>query len=235
MSKFPTGHSLYTQNPGLSTNKADFNSMQWGKESNSSFIIGRSSFPFFFTAEGHNVHLQDTARGLPMMSLFDGSYNPPEDCIKWSFDTFKFNTEYMTFFNIPKNLSKYPKTTKILPMAASYFKENNVLLCHSPFCYYFRRHTSLNYHNFLMEETCWHDGSVFSSVVAAIKLPFVLGFRTVVLNNPPIGEEDYDKLIQIKKQCDKFKLKVYIVGDYKNDIGFEIISQDLANSKCILK
>lgn len=199
-------HNLYKSNPGLSTNKSDFSPIHLGKEANSSFVIGRSSFPVFFTADGHNVHLQDCARGGSVMVMFKNSENYDFNIIKWDVDVNNNSMFYTSFKNDFSNIND--SRFKILPMAASHLKHDNKFLCHAPFCFYFRRNNSFNINNFYLEETVWNNGHECSSGASMTKLAYVCGFRTIFLNNPKIDESSvkYYKMLIEKSVELKFEL-----------------------------
>lgn len=216
-------HNLYMAKPGASTVKNDFQTAEWGREANAGFKIGRSSNPVFFTQDGHNVKLEDCAKGSSIL-ICDGNVNIDYDlgnvhvwaankainkypCSIWtpSMDVASYNSDYW----------KSPAFMKILPLQAARLKRNDgKLVSHSPYCFYYRRHTSFNAANFVTEETVWYDESEGSDVLAALKLAIIMGYRNIFLAaNVDAKSKTFQHLQQINKILNDSKINIYNCGN----------------------
>lgn len=235
-------HNLYKPNPGSNLVKNDFHPLERGREKNSGFVIGKSSSPAFFTADGHTVHLQDCARGASIMIMFDNadvsiSFNGVHN---WCLDDAcnLCTPDIWTTFKNPKSLNNEmwmsPKIIKIIPMSMTYLKIiNDVITAHMPYTFYFRRHTSFNAANFLLEETVWSDNSTGSDILSIIKLAILLGYRNIYLNGK-INNIDPIVAKNIETINNFIKNSSINIFSCKPDGIFEYINITEAYQKCIL-
>lgn len=183
-------HNLYIAKPGSSTIRQDFQTVEWGREANASWKIGVSSNPVFFTADGHTVHLEDSARGSSVMIINSNSEisqdlsNTHTWCINDAIIKFpcKIWAPNRNARNFDLKYWSNQSILKLMPlMMARERNSNGKLVDHSPNCFYYRRHNSFNAAEFLKEETIWQEESIDSDVVSSLKLALVLGYRRIYL------------------------------------------------------
>jgi len=216
-------HNLYIAKQGSSTIKQDFQTVEWGREANASWKIGKSSNPVFFTADGHTVHLQDSARGSSIIIL-NSNFEKNIDLI--NVHTLCINdaiTKFPCKIWMPNRNSKgyderywsNQSIMKLMPlMMARERKADGKLTSHSPNCFYYRRHSSFNAVEFLNEETIWQEESVESDVVTSLKLALVLGYRKIYLAvNVDKTSRAYQFLAQMHKMLMKDGLEVKNCGN----------------------
>lgn len=217
-------HNLYSPNSGASPNKRDFQTVEWGRETNSSWIIGKSSNPVFFTADGHNVKLEDYARGSSVLIVHKSSIPDIPNHANahiWGIDEVAnhLNVNIWSVFNKPidHELRPWlnPAILKLLPLQfARDVRQDRRLTSHSPNCFYYRRHSSFNAANFLLEETIWSDNSEFSEIVSVLKLAIVLGYRKIFISANLTDEisKAYKHLNQLIPILDENDIAVFACG-----------------------
>lgn len=190
MTKIPV-HNLYEPKPGQSIVKSDFQTIEWGREANSSWKIGISSNPAFFTADGHNVRLEDSARGASVL-ITDRSIDADIDLnsvhiwgVNKAIETIpcKIWTPTSDVQNYDMKYWNNQAILKLLPLQVARTKrKDGKFISHSPNCFYYRRHTSFNAAFFLQEETIWSDNTNGSEIVTALKISIMLGYRNIFIN-----------------------------------------------------
>lgn len=236
-------HNLYVPNPGSSLVKKDFQTAEWGRESNSSWAIGRSSNPVFFTADGHNVKLEDYAKGSSVLIVHNTSVPTKEqlkDVHVWGINEVanQIKVNVWSAFNKPQQYTMKPwlnpAILKFLPLQfARDSRQDGKLTSHSPNCFYFRRHSSFNAAHFLLQETIWNDGSDFSEILSTLKLAIVLGYRKIFISANITDESSaaYRHLSKIIPFLDDNEVQVATCGN----IGpLPKIDIDKACKQCIL-
>ena len=238
----PFGHNLYKPNPGLSPVRSDNQVLEWGVDMNAAYAIGRSSSPSFFTFDGHNARLEDSARGAAVMLLFDDfdkSINYT-DVNTWGFDeavkhvkpnlwTTLHPTKYI---NSP--VWAMPSVLKIMPLEWTYNKaSNDRRISHCPSTFYFRRHSHFNESSFFSEETIWFDQDHDITLLVSVKLAFLMGYRKIFINGPnAIGNEKVRSHIEkLKPWITKYNINIFSC-DHDNSI-IPNISIDEACRTCI--
>jgi hypothetical protein len=212
-------HNLYTPNPGSSLTKKDFQTVEWGRESNASWAIGKSSNPVFFTADGHNVKLEDYAKGSSVLIVHKSSI--PQINLSgvhvWGIDEVAndIKVNIWSVFGVPigYNIKPWlnPTILKLLPLQyARDVRQDKKLTSHSPNCFYYRRHTSFNAANYLLEETIWNDNSDFSEILSTLKLAIVLGYRKIFISANIIDENNktFKHLLQIAPMLSNFNISM---------------------------
>lgn len=233
-------HNNYQPKPGSSIFKKDFQTVEWGREANASWVIGRSSKPVFFTADGHNVHLQDSARGSSVI-IADNSFETSIDLSNvyiWGVGESVINTPCNIWspnhsnYNI--NIWNNQSLIKFLPLQMAREKRiDGKIISHSPMCFYYRRHSSFNAAFFLQEETIWNDGTKDGVLLSTVQLAIILGFRKIFLAvNFDVSSRAYQHIQQLNKLFIDNKIKVYNCG---NVPVFQNCSISEACSSCILK
>jgi len=238
MTKIPD-HNLYNAKPGTSTLKADFQTVEWGREANAGWQIGRSSNPVLFTADGHNVRLEDSARGSSVL-ITDKSFKTSIDlnnvhvwavgeaiteypCKIWTPDDCGYDLKYWNNQSI----------LKLLPLQmARQKRKDEKYISHSPNCFYYRRHSSFNPAFFLQEETIWNDGSKESHVMSALQLAIILGYREIyIAADMKTDSRAYQHIQNINKFLINHKIKVFSCGNMSIFPRADITA---ACSSCIL-
>jgi len=222
----PSKHNLYKPNPGLEVNKSDRKTLEHGRERFSGFLIGKSSFPCFFSADGHKVHLEDSARGSSVIITLehDAIVLQPEiinKLIIWNINNHQGIPNFLTIKSSISDLHKplllNPKIIKILPYELC--KQTN----HNPFCFYYMRNNFLN-DNFLLEETInsTNEYAIF------IKLAYVLGFRNIYVNGLITDVVLFLKYVQI---AEEHGLNIKIISDdfIENTKEITISQEELLN------
>lgn len=227
-------HNLYTPNPGQSTVKEDFKTIEWCREANASWRIGRSSNPVFFTSDGHNAHLEDYAKGSSVIITDGFEQIPARDSFIWQVGNNNVNNtcDILSVFRNSEvtnlNILKNPRILKLMPLQlARNRRSDNKFTYHSPNCFYFRRHSSFNPVQFFTEETIWNDGNENSDVLSSIQLAIVLGFRKIFVHAKiDHKSKAYQHLQQIIKNINNDTIAV------KNCGNIDILPKTDINKAC---
>lgn len=233
-------HNNYEANPGSSVIKKDFQTIEWGRESNASWVIGKSSKPVFFTADGHNVHLQDSARGCSVLIVSDDfeSLIDLTDVFIWSVGKAHKSANIWSpdHHNYDIKTWNNQSLIKLMPLyMAREKRKDGRLISHSPMCFYYRRHSSFNAASFLQEETIWNDGTKDGNILASIQLAIILGYRSIYLiADINTSSRTYQHVQQLNKLFINNGIKIYNCGDYDIPI-FPKASIQEACSSCILE
>lgn len=218
----PKNHNLYIPNPGLENQKNDLKIIEHGRERFSGFLIGKSSFPCFFNADGHTVHLEDSARGNSVMIMMEDS--EVSDALykttTWNLNSNIGMPDFLTItnpINIYDKILSSTKTTKILPL--EYCEKTN----HNPFCFYYIRNDFLN-EGFLLEETINAN-----EYITIIKLAYIMGFRNICFNGEIKNPSLISKYFNIASELG-LKINITVNCDELNEYYITI---NEAYEKCI--
>jgi hypothetical protein len=231
----PKSHNLYKPNAGLSTDKADFNQIQWGIQRDSGFVIGKSSFPVFFTADGHNAHIEDSARGSSIVICTKTTERIPSNVHTMGIDECQCDPNIIMIDNlssINKSHLLSPSILKLAPASMAAQRINGTMLAHFPFVFYYRKHKSFNAASFFLEETIWSDGNQDLSIFSAIKLAFVLGYREIYLGDIKQSTKAYSNFKLLMRYVGGSGLKLFKIGSGPEEIPSMSASE--AFKKCIL-
>lgn len=223
MNKTLKNHGFYKPCVGRSENKNDFHRIEWGKDRFAGFQIGKTSFPVFFTADGNDVHLQDSARGASVMIVTNkanvkGAFGKAhtwgisEACnfCKPNIATI-FNNVHL-FDNL---LFDNPSILKIFPIKiANDIRSDKKAMYHSANTFYFRRHSSCSAFNITKEQTIWYDETnsdddddlrMVLNVISIIQLAYILGYRRIFVNKLDWPDTESLKLQNANKCIEAFK------------------------------
>ena len=229
----PKLHNIYKPNPGMSTDKGDFNQIQWGIHRDAGFVVGKSSFPVFFTADGHNVHLEDYAKGASIFICTKETRRVPPSVHTMAIDQCQCDPNIIlinSLANIDQKHLLSPSVIKLAPTAAASQQINGKMLAHFPFVFYFRKHKSFNASSFFLEETIWSDNCL--SIMSAIKLAYMLGYRNVYLGDIIQDDKLYGSIKMLLKHTESVGLKLFKIGQGPEEIP--TIDSSEAFKKCIL-
>jgi len=232
-------HNLYSARPGSSVIKSDFQTVEWGREANASWLIGKSSNPVFFTADGHNARIEDSARGSSVL-IVDNNADINVDLSNvhvWAIG--EAISKYPCKIWTPKNENHQIKywnnqsILKLMPLQMARSKRNDgKLISHSPNCFYYRRHSSFNSVFFLQEETIWNDGSDDSGVISSLQLAIILGYRKIYIDAKiNANTKIYQNLHNISKLLIESNINVYSCNGCEI---FPCVGISSACSNCIL-
>lgn len=230
MNQILKNHNLYTPRPGHSEVKDDFHTVEWGREANAGFVIGKTSFPVFFTADGHNVHLQDSARGASIMIVTPNA--SPNDAYgkahTWGIaEACSFcKPSIMTVFQNPNdfNIKQWfnPAIMKIVPLRlARIYRTDRRLVSHSPSTFYFRRHRSCSAVDFTNEETIWHNDDPLNNIFAVVQLAVIMGYRQIFINKldwPKTGTSTTNQIDSCVKLINNTDIKLFNCGSKAGEI-----------------
>ena len=215
-------------------NKDDFRSIEWGKEPNASFVVGRVQFPvpMFWDAEGHKMHLEDHARGLPVILSGGGSYDNHNNITVNSND--RSNIKIMTkLADISLKTLKSP-AIKLMPLEfARSTRSDGVYNFHNPFACYYMRNNKYQRNDFWYEDSFFSDDATgFNDLITSIRILFVMGYRTIYLDGFKSGSNDFAIFDDVIKNS-VGKIKIFNIGssDMRNVPKFD---KARALSECIL-
>jgi hypothetical protein len=218
-------------------NKNDFHTIEWGKEPNTSFVIGRVQFPvpMFWDAEGHKVHLEDNAKGSSVILVGNKCSTPYNRCHCVAVDNeFESQMKIILKFDSVNIKTLKSAAVKIMPLEyARILRPDGVFNFHSPFTYYFMRNNKYQYDNFWYEDCFFHNETMaYSSMITSIRILFVMGYRTIFLDGfDPMSADFviYDDIIKNSVN----KLRIFNIGN--NEIrGINKFDRSKAATSCIL-
>ena len=167
----------------------DLHVLEWGRERNSGFVIGQiqKPSPMFFTADGHSIKFEDSAKGQEVLLIGSiGSIKNTKDHVI-SVNNSKLLSSFniITDDNIDISIWNDPSTIKIVPLSFAHVKNKISLKLHShyPHVFYFMRCKSFNISNFFHEDAFYHeDSDATTSLITAIKICYVVGYRKIKIN-----------------------------------------------------
>ena len=226
---------------GIKKNSDDTHTLEWGRERNSGFVIGRvmSPSPMFFTADGHSVHLEDTARGASIIIAGPDTKNELMDRNVYLWAIGKainkaFNAHIWTTVSEPGSYDKVwsnPSILKIVPASFAHIKNAKGFIAHSPFTFYFRRHDEFSPQNFLFENSVYGPNNGDFYLLTVLRLAYVMGFRNVYLTGMSVSDRVKDIMKIINPMFERNKFHVHDI-----DCGLSIKKADIgtAMSACIL-
>jgi hypothetical protein len=138
--------------------RSDMQTLEWGRERNAGFQIGRIWYPvpMFYTADGHNVKLEDMARGSSVLLSGPNSKVGGQGqivCVN------NYMHSWMTIitknYNNKENYKVLNRADSIKLMPAEFARmkrSDTKLVSHSPNCFYFVRCDSFKIDQFFMED-----------------------------------------------------------------------------------
>ncbi|CAK0748190.1 hypothetical protein CCP1ISM_20012 [Azospirillaceae bacterium] len=221
-----------------SKNKSDFQSIEWGKESNISFVVGRVQFPvpMFWDAEGHKIHLEDIARGSSVILV--GNNGQPYAghhyiSVNQSFGSqIRIITSSFEDINI-KSLKS--SSLKIMPLEyARKIRSDGVYNFHSPFNCYFMRNSKYQRNDFWYEDCFFSDQTTgFGDLITSLRILFVMGYRTVYLDGFTSSSNDFAIYDDVIKNA-VGKMKILDIGNNGSMRGVEKFNRAKAMASCIL-
>ena len=215
-------------------NRDDFRSIEWGKESNTSFVVGRVQFPvpMFWDSDGHKMHLEDQARGLPVILTGGGLYD--------RHNNINVNSNDRSSIKIITKLSDISLKTlkssiiKLMPLEfARSIRSDGIYNFHNPFSCYYMRNNKYQRNDFWYEDSFFSDDSVgFNDVITSIRILFVMGYRTIYIDGFKSESADFSVFDDVIKNAIG-KIKILNIGssDMRNIPKFD---KARALSECIL-
>jgi hypothetical protein len=172
-------HNIYKPNPGVSINNSDTQKIKDGMERNCGFVIGRSSFPCFFTADGHNIHLEDSAKGHAIIITEDDEcdFSDLSDISVFSIGSgteSSANSDFRLILDCDDKSLDNPRIIKFAPM------EMASKLYNKPFVFYYIRNNEIDLQ--LCEESIAQSKDI-PIVHTVIKICYIMGFRKFLINH----------------------------------------------------
>lgn len=218
-------------------NREDFHSIEWGKESNTSFVVGKIQFPvpMFWDSDGHKMHFDDSARGSSVI-LSNNSNNIYVNHHHISVnDNVRSSIKIITskFEDIDIKVLKSP-IIKIMPLEyARSVRSDGVYNFHSPFSYYYMRNNRYQNDNFWYEDCFFNDQNIaYSDLITSLRILYVIGYRIIYLDGFTTSKNEfaiYDNVIKNSIN----KLKILNIGN--NDIrAISKFDRSKAMASCIL-
>ena len=220
-----------------SKNKDDFHSIEWGKESNASFVTGKIQFPvpMFWDSDGHKMHLDDNARGSSVI-LTGSTVNQYDKCHQITVNN---NVNSMIkiftsqFEKIDIKTLKSP-VIKIMPLEyARKMRSDGIYNFHSPFTYYYMRNHKYQNDNFWYEDCFFNDQNIaYNDLITSLRILYVIGYRAIFLDGFTSSIDDfaiYDNVIKHSLG----KLKIFNIGN-DNIRGISKFDRSKAIASCIL-
>jgi hypothetical protein len=218
-------------------NKDDFHTIEWGKESNTSFVTGKIQFPvpMFWDSDGHKIHLEDNAKGSSVILIGNKCKISYDKCHCIAVDN-ELNSQIkiiLKFDSVNIRTLKSP-IIKIMPLEyARILRPDGIFNFHSPFTYYFMRNNKYQNDNFWYEDCFFsNDSMAYNNLITSLRILFVMGYRTVYLDGFETTSNDfaiYDDIIKNSVN----KIKIFNIGN--NDIrGINRFDRSSAIASCIL-
>lgn len=207
--------------------RVDMQTLEWGRERNAGFKIGRIWYPvpMFFTADGHNVKLEDMARGASVILA------GPDSRIKEN-GVIYVDNQNAGFINIITkdygnrkcyDILNRVNTIKLMPTEfARLRRSDNKLVSHSPNCFYFVRSDTFKPDQFYTEDAFCNAGDG-SGLSASIKLLYVMGYRRIFIDGFTIQSNAKNNLNIICRKAEELGLELRkIVSELRSNKGISI-------------
>lgn len=224
----------------IKKNSGDTHTIEWGRERNAGFVIGRVMHPtpMFFTADSHSVHLEDMMRGSsviiagPDVGPGLSDRNAHTWAIGKAIQKLKAHiwttaSEASAFDSTWTN----PSIMKIVPAEYAHLKNKYGFIAHSPNTFYFRRHDEFSPQNFLFENSVYGPTNGEFVLLTVLRLAYLIGFRDVYLT----GIKTSDRVKEIIKLINPmFERNKFNVHDIDCDLAVKKANMDAAISSCIL-
>ncbi len=224
----------------IKKNSGDTHTIEWGRERNAGFVIGRVMHPtpMFFSADGHSVHLEDMMRGASI--IISGpdvnSALVDRNAHVWAIGRAisRLKAHIWTAVSEPAVYDSTwanPSILKIVPAEYAQMKNKYGHIAHSPQTFYFRRHDEFSPQNFLFENSVYGPASGEFALLTVLRLAYLIGFRDVYLT----GIKAPDRVKEIIKMIDPmFERNKFNVHDIDCGLSLKKASIDAAISSCIL-
>jgi hypothetical protein len=195
--------------------RVDMQTLEWDRERNAGFKIGRVWYPvpMFFTADGHNVKLEDMARGASVFLCGPDSRIDDDGkvCVNGK------NAGYINIITKDYgNKNSYDllnKVSSIKLMPAEFARmrrSDNKLVSHSPNCFYFVRSDTFKPDQFFMEDAFCNAGDG-SGLAISIKLLYIMGYRKIFIDGFSVQSNAKNNLNIICGKTKEFGLELYKV------------------------
>lgn len=210
----------------VTKNSDDLKSIEWGRERNLGFVIGRvwKPSPLFFSPDGHNLKLEDLVKGSSVILTGDRCVSAHPNVTTFGFEG-SYRTIHSRFWAGFRRPVEYdtkfldnPNVLKFMPFGSSRDKRlDGKYHMHSPSCCYFVRCADFKPNQFFFEDAFWYSAAEANTgLIATIKICYVLGFRNIILDGITVSDSInmfFNTLMNINKDID---LKIYSLNSNLN-------------------